>query len=29
MMTVLFEIDHTFRRIFTDGRSHAKDQDVT
>src|SRR6516164_3067788 len=22
MLTVLFEIDHTFRRIFTDGRPH-------
>lgn len=29
MLTVLFEIDHTFRRIFTDGRSHPKDQDTT
>lgn len=29
MMTVLFEIDHTFRRIFTDGRQHPRDQDVT
>lgn len=29
MMTVLFEIDHTFRRIFTDGRTHPKDQDTT
>lgn len=28
MLTVLFEIDHTFRRIFTDGRSHPKDQDT-
>jgi hypothetical protein len=29
MTTVLFEIDHTFRRIFTDGRPHPKSQDVT
>ena len=29
MLTVLFEIDHTFRRIFTDGRPHPKDQDTT
>ncbi|HEY7337942.1 MAG TPA: hypothetical protein VH639_23825 [Bryobacteraceae bacterium] len=29
MTTVLFEIDHTFRRIFTDGRSHPKGQDIT
>ena len=29
LLTVLFEIDHTFRRIFTDGRSHPKDQDTT
>ena len=29
MLTVLFEIDHTFRRIFTDGRPHPKDQDIT
>lgn len=29
MLTVLFEIDHTFRRIFTDGRAHPKDQDTT
>jgi len=29
MLTVLFEIDHTFRRIFTDGRPHVKDQDIT
>jgi hypothetical protein len=29
MITVLFEIDHTFRRIFTDGRGHPKDQDTT
>jgi hypothetical protein len=29
MVTVLFEIDHTFRRIFTDGRPHPKDQDIT
>jgi hypothetical protein len=29
MTTVLFEIDHTFRRIFTDGRGHPKGQDTT
>jgi hypothetical protein len=29
MMTLLFEIDHTFRRIFTDGRGHPEDQDLT
>ena len=29
MLTVLFEIDHTFRRIFTDGRPHPRDQDIT
>ena len=29
MTTVLFEIDHTFRRIFTDGRPHPKGQDTT
>jgi hypothetical protein len=29
MTTVLFEIDHTFRRIFTDGRTHPKGQDTT
>lgn len=29
MTTVLFEIDHTFRRIFTDGRAHPKGQDTT
>jgi len=29
MLTVLFEIDHNFRRIFTDGRSHPKDLDST
>jgi len=28
-MTILFEIDHTFRRIFTDNRPHPKDQDIT
>jgi hypothetical protein len=28
-LTVLFEIDHTFRRIFTDGRGHPQDQDIT
>jgi len=29
MITVLYEIDHTFRRIFTDGRGHPTDQDIT
>ena len=29
MLTFLFEIDHTFRRVFTDGRDHPKDQDLT
>jgi hypothetical protein len=29
MTSVLFEIDHTFRRIFTDGRTHPKGQDTT
>jgi hypothetical protein len=29
MFTILFEIDHTFRRIFTDGRGHPQDQDIT
>jgi hypothetical protein len=29
MFTVLYEIDHNFRRIFTDGRSHPKDLDDT
>ena len=29
MLTILFEIDHNFRRIFTDGRSHPKDLDMT
>ena len=29
MTTILFEIDHTFRRIFTDGRPHPKDLDET
>ena len=29
MMVVLFEIDHNFRRIFTDGRPHPKDLDTT
>lgn len=29
MLTILFEIDHTFRRIFTDGRGHPQDQDTT
>jgi hypothetical protein len=29
MLTVLFEIDHNFRRIFTDGRSHPRDLDST
>ena len=29
MTTILFEIDHTFRRIFTDGRAHPKGQDTT
>ena len=28
-MTILFEIDHNFRRIFTDGRDHPKDMDET
>jgi hypothetical protein len=29
MTVVLFEIDHNFRRIFTDGRDHPKDLDTT
>ncbi|HXP88724.1 MAG TPA: hypothetical protein VN841_28635 [Bryobacteraceae bacterium] len=29
MLVVLFEIDHNFRRIFTDGRPHPKDLDTT
>jgi hypothetical protein len=29
MTVVLFEIDHNFRRIFTDGRPHPKDLDTT
>jgi len=29
MTTVLFEIQHTFRRIFTDGRNHPKDPDTS
>src|SRR5262245_41793682 len=29
MTTVLFEIDHTFMRIYTDGRGHPRDQDIT
>ena len=29
MTVVLFEIDHNFRRIFTDGRTHPKDLDTT
>jgi hypothetical protein len=29
MFTILFEADHTFRRIFTDGRGHPKDQDIS
>lgn len=29
MVTLLFEIDHNFRRIFTDGREHPKDLDLT
>lgn len=29
MLTVLFEIDHTFRRIFTDGRGHPDNLDHT
>jgi hypothetical protein len=29
MLTFLFEIDHNFRRVFTDGRSHPKDLDQT
>jgi hypothetical protein len=29
MLTFLFEIDHNFRRVFTDGRPHPKDLDLT
>jgi hypothetical protein len=29
MLTFLFEIDHNFRRVFTDGRAHTKDLDLT
>lgn len=29
MLTFLFEIDRNFRRVFTDGRAHAKDLDLT
>jgi hypothetical protein len=29
MTVVLFEIDHNFRRVFTDGRDHPKDLDTT
>ncbi len=29
LTTFLFEIDHTFRRIFTDGRGHPHDLDHT
>jgi hypothetical protein len=29
MLVVLFEIDHNFRRIFTDGRPHPQDLDLT
>jgi hypothetical protein len=29
LTTFLFEIDHTFRRIFTDGRGHPEDLDHT
>jgi len=29
MMTFLFEIQRTYRRIFTDGRDHPKDLDLT
>lgn len=29
MTTILFEIDHNFRRIFTDGRGHPQDLDQT